>query len=806
MSSALKLRERSVAQYLRYSHHVTPHIISCGELEYMSTISLGGRSWDAAPIEEQRQWNDALHTTLAGQRFGSTHYYTHLVRRRVYDYPHGHYRQPFAQRFADRYESQFDEKGLMVNTLYLSVLVRPEDDALLGKLAKIEKATRSQIDAWQKELIERLESAVRALKASLARYDPEILGIVERDGVAYSEIQEFLGMILNGEHTPMPITRGRIAENLPSARPIFSRWGELGELRHVDHTRTFGMLEIRDLPEKVRPGHLDALLSAPFEFTLAQSWGTFTKAEALTLAERQRKLLADSNDYSQSQIKQLSTALDDITAGRIGIGDHQATLQILGAGADEVLAALGKAQAIFADCGCQARALSMALEAAFWSQMPGNWSWRQRPEMLSSENFLDLNSFHNQLSGKPAGNPWGPAVAMFKTRTGAPYFFNFHASLDEVDETGKRRPGNTAILGKTGTGKTVLMGVLTTLAMKFDASLMVYDKDRGMQVTIMAMGGRYFVLRLGESTGWAPLQLPQTPRNLAFMRRLIAHLAASRGEPVTTADMKLINQALRGLMAMDRGDRRLSNLITLLPLSTEPGRTSVHERLLPWCEGGEYGWLFDGQEDTLDLGDEASHDQIILGFDLTEYLDDPIARSAATLLLEHRIAALTNGRRLIKVIDECQHPLGDEHFANSLQDDSRTIRKKNGVLVFATQEIAALLAVPAGISLIDQSATKCFLPNPTAKWEEYSQMGVTRSEFELIKSLGEQSRQMVVKQGSSVAIVDIGLPGCEDELLVFSGSEDLAVIAEGAVAEYGDDPANWLPIYLARAKSALQGS
>lgn len=48
-----------------------------------------------------------------------------------------------------------------------------------------------------------------------------------------------------------------------------------------------------------------------------------------------------------------------------------------------------------------------------------------------------------------------------------PYYMNFHSSLAEVDETGKRRLGNTLILGQAGTGKTVLLGHL--MAQAFDS-------------------------------------------------------------------------------------------------------------------------------------------------------------------------------------------------------------------------------------------------------------------------------------------------------------------------------------------------
>src|SRR5690606_2581743 len=105
---------------------------------------------------------------------------------------------------------------------------------------------------WQDESIERLDSAVRALTAGLYRYDPQILGIVDRQGLAFSETAEFLGFLLSGTHRPVPISRERLRETLPQARPIFGRHGELGELRTVAGSRLFGMMELRDYPEATK--------------------------------------------------------------------------------------------------------------------------------------------------------------------------------------------------------------------------------------------------------------------------------------------------------------------------------------------------------------------------------------------------------------------------------------------------------------------------------------------------------------------------------------------------------------------------
>ncbi|WP_375672853.1 hypothetical protein, partial [Bartonella sp. AA16SXTY] len=75
---------------------------------------------------------------------------------------------------------------------------------------------------------------------------------------------------------------------------------------------------------------------------------------------------------------------------------------------------------------------------------------------------------------------------------------NFHASKLEEDATDKRLLGNTAIIGQSGSGKTVLLGFLLAQAQKFKPTTVVFDKDRGMEIAIRAMGGRYLTFKPGR--------------------------------------------------------------------------------------------------------------------------------------------------------------------------------------------------------------------------------------------------------------------------------------------------------------------
>ncbi|WP_169295542.1 VirB4 family type IV secretion/conjugal transfer ATPase [Advenella sp. EE-W14] len=799
---ALTLNERRVSRFVPYSHHVTDQIIACENKEYLAVIKIGGRSADAADIAEQHDWIEALHNVLRGLPFGKLGLYSHIIRRRVNEYPESNFPQFFASKFDNDYRATFDNNSLIVNELYLTVLIHPVADPLLGTVASLEKANSKMLKAWQDESIEDLNSAIRSIKSALHHYDTEVLSIVDRDSYAFSEPAEFLAYLLSGRKQSIPVTNGYLYDALPSARPIFSRFGELGELRDIEGSRLFGMLEFRQYPKELRPGHLDALLSSPTEFIFSQSWGSFTPGAAKSMVKRHKKLLTDSNDDAKNQIRQLDLVSEDLTAGTLGLGDHHATLLIFGNETEKLRRDLANTVALLAAKSIISRPLEKALEAGYWAQLPGNWRWRPRPVPITSLNFLCMSSFHNQLTGKANGNPWGPATTMFKTHTGSPYFFSYHASTNEVDETGKRRVGNTMIIGMSGTGKTVLQGVLLAQAQKFGATAVIYDKDQGMQVLVLALRGKYFKLNLGTPTGWNPFQMIPTPRNVAFMRRLITFLAEMRGETVSTAQSKEISQAVEQMTRLiEIKNRSLSTLTTLLPNPyTTDGSSSIHARLLPWCQGGEYGWVFDNPMDLMNLDTPPGHNPIF-GFDMTEFLEDDMVRAAATMYLQHRVHALHDGRRIINLIDECQHPLKDEHFQADMQDSARTIRKKNGVMALSTQEPEAIANNPVGPSLIQQSATLIFLPNPKAKKTTYmNEFGLTESEFNLIKSLGEASRRFVIKQGVNVTVAQLDLSGCEDALMVFSGSPDMADIAEKVISEVGDDPVDWLPIYFEKAK------
>ena len=250
----------------------------------------------------------------------------------------------------------------------------------------------------------------------------------------------------------------------------------------------------------------------------------------------------------------------------------------------------------------------------------------------------------------------------------------------------------------------------------------VFDKDRGLEILVRALSGEYFPLKNGEPTGFNPLQLPATPFNVEFLKTWLGELsrgpARDGGRHAPTArEQADLEQALRGTMALEPPARRLSRLVEFLDPTDPEG---LHARLTPWCEGsrGDYGWAFDNPVDTLAA---RINGRSVIGFDVTEFLDHPLTRSAITLYLFHLVRQLLDGRKLVCWMDEFWRLVADPAFAGFAKDGPKTWRKLNGVMCLATQSPSDVLDSPISRTLIEQTPTKILFPNADANWREYTE-------------------------------------------------------------------------------------
>jgi type IV secretion system protein VirB4 len=804
-------RERTADEHIPYTAHVADAIVRTRYGDYLQAFRLGGASFESADDEQLNTWHERLNVLWRNLCSPHLAVWTHLIRGRACPEFTEEGRSGFANRLHAKYRQRLGAETLMVNELYLAVLYRPAQGVTSGVISRALAHNRPENSGM--ELAEALETCAKVgqtIRASLERYEPETLGTYNLGGRCYSSLLEYLGLLVNGERRRVLLPVGSVRESLSTTRVLFG--SEAIEYRLPNATRVGAILGIKEYPTPTTVGMYNRLLSAPFSLVLTQSFAFISRAAGQGLLQRQFYRMSNAGDFAVSQAAQLKEALDALTSNEFVMGDHHFSLQIL-ADIDDSQPVAGfwrlkalndhvaLARGLLADTGMTVAREDLAMEAAFWAQLPGNFPLRPRRAPITSRNFAAMAPFHNYPLGRAHGNHWGAALALLCTSAQSPYYFSLHASDPSDSDGGSRKDtGHTFICGPTGSGKTVFIGFLVALLARQDVTQVVFDKDHGLEILVRALGGEYLELRHGRPTGFNPLQLPVSPHHSEFLKSWLRVLAGSAsGKAFSSRESRDLDQALHGTLALEPRARRLSRLIEFLDPTDPEG---MHARLSRWCasKSGDYAWVFDNPVDSTVARLRGRH---VLGFDVTEFLDHELTRTPITLYMFHLVRELLDGRRLVCWMDEFWRLLADPLFEGFAKDGPKTWRKLNGVMCLATQSASDVLDSPISRTIIEQTPTKVFFPNSEANANEYTQgFGLSEREFKLIKEqLEPGSRTFLVKQGHHSVVCRLDLKGFNSELAVVSGRARQVEMMRRLMAEHGAEPQQWLQHFVAAVDS-----
>jgi type IV secretion system protein VirB4 len=794
--------ELSASARIPYSAHVSPTVVRTTAGDYVQAFRVTGASYECADDVTINLWHERLNIAYRSIASPNVAIWTHLVRRRAQAYPSGDFAAAFARRLNDRYRQRIDGEQLMVNELYFSIVYRPTSNTATQVTTRMLSKLQPQGAALElKDSLDVCEKLSQVLAAALDLYEPEQLSTYREGAQLRSQLLDYFGLLINGESQHLPLPRGPLNTALATTRPLFGV--EALEYRTPTHTRLGAFLGILEYATPTSPAVLSALLKAPFPLVLTQSISFVSQPTGQGLLQRQYRRLTNSGDFAQTQAEELKEALDAYAGGEFALGSHHLSLQVLTdpyAGVvttdqeqrvRELNERIAIARPLLTDAGLLVAREDLALEAAFWAQLPGNFSRRPRTAVITTRNFAGMAPLHGHPTGRLRGNHWGDALALFPSAARSPYYFSLHASdWREADGGTRKDLGHTFICGPTGSGKTVLIGFLVAMLMKHGATQVVIDKDHGLEILVRALDGEYLALRSGVATGFNPLQLPTTPVHLEFLRQWLVLLA----RPASVREETDLFQALRGTLSLAPEARRLSRLIEFVD-STDPA--GLYPRLARWTYAarGEYAWVFDNSTDSVvpRLGA-----QTILGFDVTDVLSNPAICTPVSWYLFNLIDALVDGRRLVCWMDEFSNLLGDPVFESRARNALKTWRKLEGVLCVSTQSPHDALQSPIARSIIEGTATKIFLPNSDAAAEDYMDgFGLTEREFQLIKErIDPSSRQFLIKQGRYSTVCELNLKGFDAELAVISGRASSVQMMHAAMEIAGQQSEEWLPTFL----------
>ena len=256
------------------------------------------------------------------------------------------------------------------------------------------------------------------------------------------------------------------------------------------------------MPTPTTVGMYNALLSAPFEFVLTQSFAFLTKAAGQGLLQRQYNQMSNAGDFAVSQAEELKDALDALTSQRVCHG--RSSFHAAGArGAssrsrstdEHRLKALNDdvalARAMLADTGMTTAREDLALEAAFWAQLPGDF---RLSAAQSADHLAQLLPPRRAFITSPAAarpEITGAMRSRSSSRARARRITSRSTRAIRTIPTAAaaRTPGTPSFAGRPDPARPCLIGFLVAMLARQGATQVIFDKDRGLEILVRALGG-----------------------------------------------------------------------------------------------------------------------------------------------------------------------------------------------------------------------------------------------------------------------------------------------------------------------------
>ncbi len=770
-AAAWAKKEAKVGERLPYAAHLNDSTVVLRDGGLMQSLSIAGMPFETEDADQLNHMLGVCEVMLRSVIDARFILYHHIIRRRVTVGLDGAFENPFAAELDRQWRARLEARQLFVNEQFITLVRRPPR----GKTGWPERVAR-WMNKGEEELdptlLRELDAATRALLSSLQPYGARLLGSYKTRHGTCSEPLELLSALYNGEMRPVlrPAADTDLGHHIPYKRVSFGL--DTLELQGAGGQSFAGLLSVKEYPSTTRAGLIDGVLRLGSECVLTESFAPADRQIARERMDLAIRRLRAADDDTATERREMLSAKDALVSGQTGFGDHHLSLLVRAPTMPALDGALAEAASALADIGAVVVREDVNLEPGFWAQFPGNESYAVRRALISTSNAAGFISLHGFPLGQMDGNHWGPAISLFETTSATPYFFNFHAS----------DLGHFTVIGPSGSGKTVVLNFLTAQAQKLKPRTILFDKDRGAEIFIRALGGHYAQLVPGQPTGFNPLQLPDSAANRAFLVEWLGALLSQRD----SEEEKLIASAVDVAYDNDAQFRRLRYFRELLSGSKRPEAGDLAARLSPWIHEGPNAWLFDNATDALDLS------QQVIGFDMTELLDTPVLRTPTMMYLFHRVDERLDGSPAMILIDEGWKALDDAVFAARIRDWLKTLRKRNAIVGFGTQSARDALESSISSAIVEQTATQIFMPNAKARAEDYCEgFGLSAHELELIRALPATSHCFLVRHANHSVVIRLDLSGMGEMLTVLSGREASVRKLDELRARLGDDPAAW---------------
>ena len=464
--------------------------------------------------------------------------------------------------------------------------------------------------------------------------------------------------------------------------------------------------------------------------------------------ENSRKLNEDALNKANEVRTQIALTMGDY----VSQGFYTCTLIVDGDSIDEVEERVDVISKTINNMGFITIEESINSVEAFLGSIPGNITNNIRMPILNTITLSHLLP----VSSVWGGDSWNkhlnaPPLIYTKTKGSTPFRFNIH--IEDI--------GHSAIVGPTGYGKSVLLGLIASSFMKYkDSRVYFFDKDASSRVLTYAVGGEFHDLG-NDELSFQPLANIEIVEEKEWAYGWILEILEQENVKVSPTQKEKIWKALDNLAKTPIELRTISNFYTSV------NDREIKEALIPYKIGGALGKYFDSDKDTLNF----SRWQV---FEMNQVINNKKGITPLLSYIFRRIENSLDGSPCIIILDECWMFFDNPIFAAKIREWLKVLRKKNCSVIFATQELGDILNSKLFTTVLDACQTKVFLPNPNAFADNYipiyQKFGLNKTEIEII-SKATKKKEYYYKSTKGSRLFELDL---KEKTLSLIASSDLA--------------------------------
>ena len=485
----------------------------------------------------------------------------------------------------------------------------------------------------------------------------------------------------------------------------------------------------------------------------------------------------------------------ELYSGNIGFGDYLSNVMVFDEDLDTAEEKAKYIMGLIQGLGFSAKEETHNALQAFLAMQPGNIYADARSLFISTTNLshvvpsssiwsgLSSNDFMGEICGRALPH------LVCGTEFGIPYFLNLN--LKDV--------GHTWISGPTGAGKSTLLGLLEVQFLKYPgAQVIIFDKDRSARGLTMAVGGSYLEPGADETT-FQPLAELDTPEDQRWAADFIEALLMEQKLEPTPAIRKAVYAAVKLLSTKPVTSRDLTSFMQYVDYQDPVSHNNdIADAIEVYTINGQYGHIFDSRAANVPI-------KVWTMIEMGALMNmSSAAVTPALMYLFRECEKRFTGRPTMLILDEAWLFLKNPVFARKLVDWLKTLRKKHVFVVFATQEVADAADSPIGKTIIQQCASKIYLPDDQATTgalvASYRAFGLEDSEIALLANTAAmlKKRDYMYKSAQGTRVFQLNLDKLQLGIITTS-AEDHSIL-DSLEARYGRNSGRELVTQILDAK------